>query len=1490
MLPNWAIGLIMCAIAAIPQFVTAQELEKSFKVISSSLNSESERAELCFVLSQEIDVGERSAIAAGLQLEKDGVRVQVQPRDLSLTPTDLCLQQLEHRHRYRFSMRKLRSREGLRLDEAVTMTFSVPDRKPSLGMVDEPRRQGLLRYDQIREKNPPLIRALNIKTAQLTLYRIPDRKNFAEAMRQAAQIHLAPSESVYFAKQKGESVWQSELVFGEKPNEEQTLEAPLPPGKDLKPGLYFLAVMPHAKKEATPDLLTGQWFLVSGVRLSVITAAGGIYAFTTDDKAAKALPGVDIQVLALDGKTLGESKSGQDGVAALSLDKDKADKLFVVTAVMPTGDVDIVDLTRQTGMNYAVSPHTTALLLDREEYLSGSRIVTALSVRDTQGKFIKVKDSALKLLRPDFSLVHEQPVPSDNAGVMFLQVPLPVTSSAGKWHLLWQQTDGTVLAEKEVPVTPDGAWPKIDIAADSDQVDADGKVVLTIKVADERNRPLAWVGGRVNVRLSRPEFDSFKKYHFGLNETTEPRSLLSSDFLTSRDGSAKVKLHIPVLDKPLAGRAVTFTITIDGKASPEVLSLPVESLNGWLGIRPLPDENSFLENSPATFDIVALDARGKRHQIGDVYYQVYEEGRSFEWYQAEGHWDYRPLPQHRRVAGGRVSVASSGDTLLRFPVTAGKYVLELTNADGVALAQYAFQTGNKPNAIKTQPDHEFSVKIPSGPIEPKQDNKILFKLDQPAVVSVLMGDEKVRQIIHRQMKEGENAVSLLPGDDWSVRGAVFARALFKDGRVAKASREMVFRRADLELGLALAPQTSATAGSTLSLPVTLQKQDKSAQTFIAGVMTFSGGDKNDEANDIISTQKVDRDGRAMLSFALPNRRGVAHIALRAWNERQYVEKKISIPLKPLVEISAEPPAALLAGDQTSFGITWTNMGGAEGTYAYALTAPSGVRLTKNQKGSFTLKRQKAHTSFIEMAGEGSVRGNMVLEVKGPNNYLERRIWPITVRARGSASVILKAYALGPNQSLTLKTEPTKGAPKRIVMASPIALPNVLQQWKELLFSEPFTAEELARWLDVTKAWQRNMESWCAISPEVFRNLRAERLKKLEARQNADGGFSLWPPKEPSDLISTAFALQVLREQSPLAAESAARWLQKRLENTWFEESERPARARAFLALAEADRVDISTLRYFADTSRDKDLTPLSMADIALALAALNDDDMARWWLERSRKELPRYIEERRPDVWLLLQKLIDNRLQDATQLMGDYERAVAEIQPETQEQGMALLRSVNAMLERVGLWEIIVQDKKSEFRGLAFALAEGKGATITFKNPSSSKRFIAQITDQTEESGGAAKNSANKETVVLIERQLYRLDGTLVAEGESLVKDETYILAVHGGSKRDEAKRAFPLILTQPSSSGLALRPVGNADVKAITDLWPWLPSLTELEGVTSTTTGVSIALQPANEWRAVCLLKAERVGTFHLPPVSLRDLTGKTFAVTQSHLRWQVR
>jgi len=1487
----------------------AAETPEAFRVTGHNINAEGERAEVCLMFSRPIAIADRAALAAALQLKKDGVKVSIAPHDLSLNPSEVCVQQLEHHRRYQLTLKTLRDQDNTPLDEPFTLAFTVPDRKPSLTFTAKARGGDVPRIWKTYEKgdkdkaNAPLVgtvQAVNVNAVRLTLYRITDRNSFVGAWQQKEQVGLAPSESLYFATHNGQQVWQSDLVFSDDPNAEQNMAIPMPPRGELQPGLYFLAAAPRAT--ANPVLLAGLWFLVSDLKLTAVSNSDGVHVTAADVPATRVAPAVALQLLTSDGHVLAEAKGDNNGIALLAAPPDQRKNAAYVTGVTAAGDVDIVDLTPDSAF---IPPRREALLAtDRTLYQPGSMATVTLLARDEHGQAQKVSNSFLKLLRPDQSFYSEQLVPDDKTGVQFLTVPLPETSIPGLWTLLWQQADGTVLGKTNVRLTPEIVEPKINVTADRSLIDQDGIVTLTIKATGASNEPLAWRTGKVTGRQGVPEFSAWKDYFFGSANTAAAEDVRTASFLTSADGTAQVRMQIPLTGDAALTRAVTLNVKMETAVAPVSLTIPVNPQIAWLGIHDVPDDKPFTEKGQVSFDVIALDANGKRRALGDLYFQIYEEGRSFEWYPAEGHWEYRPLPQHRRSGGGRLSLAANGDNIIRWPVTAGHYVLEITDGNGAVLAQHEFDTGwRAPSSTAARSDPRLKLGVPKTPSA--SANNVIFTLAAPAMVNVTIGDDRVRQTINRFMPAGDTVVGIVPSEDWGHPLQIRAQAVFADGGTAASTLSLPLQSLQQALTFDITPPSAVVTGSILSLPVTVKKKivvsrndnARSNPVLISAQATPIAADGSTEFSSVTQIAiPVDRDGKAMLHFTLPSFTGSLRVTLSAWQNKQFISKTVTIPAKQAVTITASPLENLAVGDRAFLNIRLENNAGTEGAYAYALAVPVGLKVEGAVKGTATLKRGQSQTLSLTLTGEKETQEALRFDLTGPGAFHATRLWPVNVGENKPASLTLTPRRLEPQQTLTLASKTHDRNDDAFVMASPVPLLDAPRQIQTVLTADPFTTAELARWLETTWHWQGEIAASGMMGETNLQSLRASRLRQLLLRQNEDGGFPAWPSGSDgfaaasnaiaSDIVSTAAALTVLQDASHQAASLAASWLQHKLENTWFDESERAPRAAGFLALSTAGRGDLSALRYFSDTSRDKELTPLADAQIALALAQNHDDDAARFWIQRARESLPQLVKTSAQEAWPLLQVLAANALLNPRDLLGDIDQASMSSPPTTMDSAAALLQTIETLRARNGSWHLGVSGADRKVEGFYVASLPEKPAALTLHNASNESLYVVQA-----ESGGSRETGASKtENPISVQRQFYNLSGERIEAGKSLVPGRAYLLELHGTGKTAKTPTA-PFLVTLSASAGL--QPIASAgiDPSIFTDMWPWLPQpLTTLDGVAATPEGMNAAFQPTDDWRIVYLVKAAQAGDFSLPPVTLRDLAGDSVNVTQNQLRYQVR
>jgi len=1482
-------NLLLFLLLLLPLSVKAVETE-SFRMTGHAVHVEAPRAEVCMTFNRQIAIEDRANIAETIRLERDGVKTAIDPQDLSLTSSEICVQQLKHRHRYHLVADDIVDDKGEPLDDGVNISFLVPDRKPFLSFVTVGTNEIMPRYIKASEKdrvvkaakNPQIgLKAINVAATRLTLYRIGERKQFPAAWEQFKQLNLAPTESQYFASHNGQQIWQSELVFSANPNIEQNIDVPLPSNNDLVPGLYFLAAAPKAEG-AIPGLFAGLWFLVSDLKLTAVTSADGIYVFAFNAATMRPEPEVDLQLLARDGTLLAEGKSNTEGIARLVPEKDRETVAALVTGLAAQGNVGLLDLARLSDGAFVPLGHVALMTTDRKAYQAGSTATVTLFARDENGRAQKIGNSTLKLLRPDHSFYSEQQVPGDKQGVITLSVSLPYVRSTGEWTLLWQSSAGSTLAQSKVRIMTKTGETKLEAFADRSLIEPDGTIALTVKATNGAAKPLAWHTGYVEARQSLPEFPGQKNYHFGTTSNYDKTRTVK--FITSAEGTALVHLHIPLEGSREAARAITFLVNLDGAADPVTVSVPVRPSSGWVGIRALQGNRPFAENNIATFDIMAIDPDGKRRAWNDLYFQIYEEGRSFKWFPAEGYWDYKPLPRHRRIGGGRISLAANGENIIRWPVTAGHYVLEITTNDGVVLSQYGFDAGLSALSVNNVSNNNILYLASQQPLlEPKRDNRLKIKLNEPGIINIVIGDNLIRQTIHRFMPKGENVITVVPSEEWGKEVQIRAHAFFADGDQAVSRLTLPLRHTQQELELSVKQPLSILTGTRFSLPVSVQKIAKQKATFVTAVATPVHIDGTTNLSSVTSTAvPIDTDGRAQLHFGLPEFSGSLKLALSAWNDDQYAAKTVSLPVQPALIVAPDVPGPLTIGDRVSLTLGLENKGIADGSYNYVFRLPKGINPNDMVKGTVTLKRNQGRVLSIDLAPIREVEGLIHFDMAGPNNFKLSHSWPISVRNDPRAPRYLTPYKLEPKQAVNLPLNPVARGDKSFALVGPVPLTEVWNSLQVLLSTETVSTEDLARWLIVTRVWKNEIVTFGLMGEMRLQQAREMRLRQLQQRQNDDGGFSSALSQKESDLSSTAAALNALRDEASFPARMAAKWLQRRLENTWFEETERSLRASCFLALSSAGQVDLSALRYFADTSRDKKLGPVAAGQIALALAQSKDEEAARYWLHQALPLLTTLIETKAVETSPLFEALMANTQLNPRDIKVEFEKAATADLPANPGMAGSFLLGLKSYMQRAGSFSFGINKAVQKKEAIYHLSLPEKGAALTLNNPSDDNLYALQVQEVRNKQNAEKK----EEATVTVQREIYQLDGKALAEDDPLVHGQVYIVSLRGTGKRNETR-----FITQALHVGLQPLAVAQEEAASFAAAWPWLPKPPSFVENTSTLADeIGFLLRPAHDWQVFYLVKAVRKGLYYLPSVTLRDPAGTILNVTQNRRRIEIR
>lgn len=1368
----------------------------SLHILHPAIHAEQNKAELCLEFDRTLDNKDPARTITGIRLENDDAVVPITIQNTSIANNLLCITGLTHRKAYRITVKDVEGTKGEKLADKYALSFTVPDRLPSLTYAGNQTGGGLTRWND----GDPILRAINVTRARVKLYRVSEPTFMMEAWQQRLQITLAPSESIYFANDKGKLIWQGDLILREKPNNLVEQKVPLHAAiGSLPAGLYLVTasasdiISSATNRGLTP--LAASWLLRSDLKIRALPDGNAYHAFSDKLDQPEIVKNVRMIVANNARQNLAEAKTGEDGIAYIEVPENKKKDASLMLGITDDGNADIIDLPAPEVNPFTLPGLQASITTDRDFYLPSTMAFINLHVPED----MSVGDSSLQILRPDQHPYTIIPVAKDKA----VPLSIPVPPLSGLWGLVWKQPDGHVLARTSLHVTTVDDAPRIEVKADRTMLGHDGDIVLNLKSLTQSGTAVPYITGSVTAAWSTPQniFPGWEGYSFGKSEpeSTETSAPLAS-FITNHNGDAQFSLNLKPPSDSTGLHQVTLMISSDpGIKDPPPLIIPVRPKDFIIGLKAAVPGGQFAENSLARFDVIALDADGHRRSVDDLSWQLYEEGRGFEWYQAEGRWDYKPLAQRRRISGGTLNLKSDKNASIETRVTAGNYQLEVTDTAGNVYARQNFNAGWGNRPTESSEPIKLDLTAPAR-AQVGQTVTIRFKLEQASVISAFIANGHLRKIIHEAKPQGDAEITFTPETNWGPRLGVWIEAnSAKNGQIAKGQ---------LTLPLAATGEVSVVAPP----PVPVEPPHEPA---------------------------------SLLPF----------------------------------EITANPPSLVKVGDSLPLEFELRNNSGPTGTYRYTISAPD-MKIDINPKGSFTLKsRQQRSLVFTLEAPQAGLK-ELRIDVTGPRGFRGSYSWPISVIANDQILNTLSSEIIEGQQSWTRPAKKTNAGGEFLVLASEpiLGLPHILAKAAN---ANPFTTSDVADQLYILHLWHDALTQLNILAEAEYQQHRQALVLRLLQRQKSDGSFPVLA-KGDGDIVSTSKALMALEtvdqtHSKPILNQAAA-WLKHRLDNSWFDEKERPERANAYMALAATGYLDIANLHYFGDTSLEKNLPPLAAAQVAFAFAANNDRDKAMLWLGKTG------FEKENADVDpLLLPVLAANNFFPVQDLVPALTKlSAALIKPEAHNfvAVSRFLRTAWWLHQRAGSWPVAINNDEQSNKGILIKALSEKAASLTIRNLADKKLYLSEV--------AADKNLHGGEPII---RHIYKPNNNEVLN--LLEAGEMYVVVLEGPWTPNADK------IVLHDETGRALTPVSCAlpQVLESNDELHWLNGLNlsavkACEKLGQAITALLERTDPsAKEWRIAYFAKAgTRKGVFNLPSVRAHNFENYAPVAKGTHNQIRLR
>jgi uncharacterized protein YfaS (alpha-2-macroglobulin family) len=150
---------------------------------------------------------------------------------------------------------------------------------------------------------------------------------------------------------------------------------------------------------------------------------------------------------------------------------------------------------------------------------------------------------------------------------------------------------------------------------------------------------------------------------------------------------------LPETSLPLRADMTISVYEPGGRTTSDQVSLPVRTRDTLIGVRPGFQWNSVQENTPANFEVIALDERGRQKAVSNVTWELVFEDIDYRWYQVDNDWRYERIVNDRIVEGGKTDLTATAPFRISKALRWGSYRLTVTDPQSGAVTAYRFWSG-----------------------------------------------------------------------------------------------------------------------------------------------------------------------------------------------------------------------------------------------------------------------------------------------------------------------------------------------------------------------------------------------------------------------------------------------------------------------------------------------------------------------------------------------------------------------------------------------------------------------------------------------------------------------------------------------------------------------------------------------------------------------------------------------------------------------------
>ena len=607
-----------------------------------------------------------------------------------------------------------------------------------------------------------------------------------------------------------DSVYINRFVLGGKENERALTYLPIQNIDELnKPGLYFatMKVAGHFKDGYQTAL-----FFVSDIGLHTRAYKDKMFVHTASLQTGAAISGVDVQVIDAKGDPVVKATTDDAGNALIAYTLDSTHVMVAShgsdTSMLPFNQ-PALDLSEFEVAGRKQAWFDVFTWSGRDLYRPGETVRLSALMRDYDGKPIKPQPLFLVLKQPDGREFMKTKLEPQTLGYYAWTYSMPADAPTGRWQVEFRATpDGKDVVDAFTLRIEEFLPERMKLDLDTEQAIVHPGEPLKLKATAAYLYGAPADGNRFTARLAvsadqhpfeapdatpgksnAAKTDAFKGWYFG-----DPTIALPKEAKDAVDDKFDAKgQYAHDIDLPAEAAAAKAPVAIvvsgsvyetGGRTVTRTLKRTLWPAASMVAVHPLfDDKDGASPNSDAGFEIIKVDANGKRIPATGLKVNLVREQRDYLWFWDDHGWNFNFTSRYDNIANKMVDVTSGSSAKVNFPVEWGGYRLEVLDPETGLTTRYPFQAGwswdDQNRGLDARPD---KVKLALDKTSYKAGDTLKVTVTPPQPGKGLLLVESDHLLSTKTIDAKPGATFEIPvTDDWERHDVYITALVFRGG-------------------------------------------------------------------------------------------------------------------------------------------------------------------------------------------------------------------------------------------------------------------------------------------------------------------------------------------------------------------------------------------------------------------------------------------------------------------------------------------------------------------------------------------------------------------------------------------------------------------------------------------------------------------------------------------------------------------------------------